>query len=95
MEKRGSGWLIGVFLVISLLVGGGSVAAKDGDYEVVSPLGKSTAKVVSPAPRLSSLEGKKIGLYCNNKKAAQPILTILETKLKERFPTSQCSWCQD
>ena len=41
------------------------------------------------APRLDSLEGIKIGLYCNTKRAAQPILTVLEKKLKERFPTSQ------
>jgi hypothetical protein len=65
-----------------------------GMYEVLSPWAE--ANPVRPkgltAPRLDSLEGKKIGLYRNNKKAAQPILTILEQKLKEKFPTSQFSW---
>jgi hypothetical protein len=65
-----------------------------GLYEVLSPWAE--ANPVPPkgltAPRLDSLEGKKIGLYRNDKRAAQPILTILEKKLKERFPTSQISW---
>jgi hypothetical protein len=63
-------------------------------YEVLSPWAE--ADPVPPkgltASRLDNLEGKKIGLYRNDKRAAQPILTILEKKLKERFPTSQISW---
>jgi hypothetical protein len=65
-----------------------------GMYEVMSPWAE--ADPVPPkgltAPRLDSLVGKKIGLYRNDKRAAQPILTILEKKLKEKFPTSQISW---
>jgi len=65
-----------------------------GRYEVLSPWAE--ADPVPPkgltAPRPDSLAGKKIGLYRNDKRAAQPILTILEKKLKERFPTSQISW---
>jgi hypothetical protein len=68
--------------------------SSDGPYEVLSPWAE--ADPVPPkgltAPRLDSLEGKKIGLYRNDKRAAQPILTILEKKLKERFPTIQISW---
>ena len=64
-------------------------------YAVLSPW--ADADPVPPkgltAPRPTSLEGIKIGLYNNTKKAAQPILTILEKKLKERFPSSQISWC--
>jgi hypothetical protein len=63
-------------------------------YEVLSPWAE--ADPVPPrglsVPRLDSLEGKKIGLYRNDKRAAQPILTILEKKLRERFPTSQITW---
>jgi hypothetical protein len=66
----------------------------NSNYEVLSPWAE--ADPVPPkgltAPRLDCLEGKKIGLYCNDKRAAQPILTILEKKLKERFPTSQSIW---
>jgi hypothetical protein len=71
-----------------------SSSGEKGQYEVLSPWAE--ADPVPPkgltAPRLDTLAGKKIGLYCNNKRAAQPILTILEKKLKERFPTSQSSW---
>ena len=56
-------------------------------YEVLSPWAE-----VDPIPlrgissRLSSLEGKKIGLFANFKRAAVPIATEVEKRLKERFP---------
>jgi hypothetical protein len=71
-----------------------STSNEGGQYEVLSPWAE--ADPVPPkgltAPRPDSLEGKKIGLYRNDKRAAQPVLTILEKKLKERFPSSQISW---
>jgi hypothetical protein len=73
------------------------MSSNDGysQYEVLSPWAE--ADPVPPkgltAPRPASLEGIKIGLYNNTKKAAQPILTVLEQKLKDKFPTSQISWC--
>ncbi len=67
---------------------------EQGVYEVMNPWAE--ADPVPPkglkASRLDSLEGKTIGLYRNDKRAAQPILTILEKKLKERFPTIEISW---
>jgi hypothetical protein len=65
-----------------------------GQYQVLSPWAE--ANPVPPkgltAPRLDRLEGKTIGLYHNNKRAAQPILTILEKILKDKFPNSKSSW---
>jgi hypothetical protein len=43
------------------------------------------------SPRLAGLAGKKIGLVGNTKRAARPILTVVERKLKERFPDSEIS----
>ena len=65
-----------------------------GQYEVLSPWAEAdpVPRKGLMAPRLDSFEGKNIGFYRNNKRAAQPILTILEKKLKERFPASQISW---
>jgi len=37
------------------------------------------------------LAGKKIGLLCNPKRAARPVSTVVERKLKERFPTAEFS----
>lgn len=36
--------------------------------------------------RLDTLEGKTLGLLRNSKRAAGPILEILEEKLKKRYP---------
>ena len=44
------------------------------------------------APRLTQLEGKTIGLFVNDKRAAPLIREVLERKIKERFPTCNTSW---
>jgi len=62
-------------------------------YEVLSPWAEA-----DPVPsrgitdRISSLDGKKIGLLANAKRAARPILSMVEIKLKERFPSAEISW---
>lgn len=63
-------------------------------YEILSPWAE--ANPVSPTgllvPRLDSLEGKTIGLYCNDKRAAKPILTAVENRLKDKFLGLKISW---
>ncbi len=44
------------------------------------------------APRLDTLEGRTIGLFCNNKRAAPLILESVERVLKEQFPSVRTSW---
>ena len=62
-------------------------------FEVLNPWAE-----VDPVPlkgiaaRLDSLSGKTIGLYCNFKEAAKQIHTVLERRLKERFPDSKYTW---
>jgi hypothetical protein len=59
-------------------------------YEVLSPWAEADPKPARGlAPRLSTLEGKKIGLLCNIKRAANPILNVIEAELKKRYPTSE------
>jgi hypothetical protein len=43
-------------------------------------------------PRLSGLAGKKIGLLANAKRAARPILAVVEARLRERYPSAETSW---
>ncbi len=68
-------------------------AGKSYAYEVLSPWAEA-----DPVPsrgitdRISSLDGKKIGLLANAKRAARPILSMVEIKLKERFPSAEISW---
>ena len=57
-------------------------------YEVLSPWAEADPiPLKGLAPRLDKLDGKKIGLLCNNKRAAPLILNVTEKLLKERFPT--------
>ena len=44
------------------------------------------------APRLDDLSNKKIGLLCNFKLAARPVLTAVGDRLRERYPTSELIW---
>jgi hypothetical protein len=67
--------------------------SKSGIFEVLSPWAE--ADLVPSrgiTPRVSSLAGKKIGLLANAKRAARPILSMVEIKLKERFPSAEICW---
>ena len=62
------------------------------DYEVLSPWGEADPKpLMGLSPRLTDLAGKKIGLFRNVKPAGGRILTVIEEKLKSRFPTTEFS----
>jgi hypothetical protein len=61
-------------------------------YEVLSPWAEADpVPLHGLSPRLDKLEGKKIGLLCNNKRAAPLIVDATERLLKERFPTARLS----
>ncbi|MBN2074034.1 MAG: hypothetical protein JW762_00650 [Dehalococcoidales bacterium] len=65
----------------------------DVQYEVLSPWA-----VVDPiplrgsAPRVDSLDGKTIGLFKNFKRAAGPILEVVERELQAKYPTAKFVW---
>jgi len=42
-------------------------------------------------PRLSQIDGKRIGLFANSKRAAALILSAVEGGLKERYPSVETS----
>ena len=62
------------------------------NYETLSPWAET-----DPVPlrgltaRLDTLANKKIGLFRNFKDAALPIMTVVEQKLKQRFPDCEIS----
>ena len=63
------------------------------DYEVLSPWADTEQiPLKGLSPRVTDLEGKKIGLFYNIKRAAQPIMTVVENNLKAMFPTTEISW---
>ena len=61
-------------------------AAKDGVYEVVSPLGESVIRMMNMAPRLSTLEGKTICEIWNEGFRGDESFPIIEKMLRERYP---------
>jgi hypothetical protein len=64
-----------------------------GRYGVLSPWAEADPKPAKGlTPRLKNLLGKKIGFYCNSKRAAQPITKAIEEKLKDRYPDIKTSW---
>ena len=57
-------------------------------YEVLSPW--ADADPIAPrgiSPRLDSLEGKTIGLLRNSKRAAAPLMKVIERRLRGKFPS--------
>src|SRR4030043_84856 len=61
-------------------------------YEVLSPWAEADPVLLKGlAPRPDKLDGKKIGLLCNNKRAAPLILDATEKLLKKKFPTAKIS----
>ena len=65
----------------------------NGQYEVLSPWSEADPVPLSGlSPRLDDLAGKKIGLLCNNKRAAPLILDVAERLLKEKYPDVDISY---
>jgi hypothetical protein len=59
------------------------------ELEVLNPEGKIIKKGKSLAPRLETLEGKKIGLVWNGKPNGDKLLNEIGDLLKERYPTAE------
>jgi hypothetical protein len=61
-------------------------------YEVLSPWAEADPVALKGlSPRLDKLDGKRIGLLCNNKRAAPLVLDVTEKLLKQRFPAAAVS----
>jgi hypothetical protein len=67
-------------------------AANAAAYEVLSPWAEADPKPLNGlAPRLDGLDGKRIGLLVNNKRAAPLIQDAAERLVKERYPAATVS----
>ena len=65
----------------------------NGQYEVLSPWSEADpVPLFGLSPRLDDLTGKKIGMLCNNKRAAPLILEVAERLLKEKYFTAETSY---
>ena len=65
----------------------------DQYYEVLNPWAEvDPIPLKGISPRLTNLNGKRIGLFVNGKRASRPIMKVVERRLKERFPTAEFSY---
>ncbi len=83
--------LLAIMVVGSLAMaqGAGSYDPKKPDlqFEVLSPWADvDPIPLRGISPRLTSFDGKKIGLYVNTKRAATPIANAIDKELKDIFP---------
>jgi hypothetical protein len=63
-----------------------------GTYEVLSPWADvDSIPLRGISPREADLKGKTVGLFADYKRAAQPILTVVERMLRERYPELKVS----
>jgi hypothetical protein len=61
----------------------------NGEYEVLSPWAEvEPIAQIGISPRVPDLAGKRVGLYLDAKRAAEPILNVVEARLKEKFPAA-------
>jgi hypothetical protein len=64
----------------------------NSQYEVLSPWAEVDSRPLHGiSPRIADINGNKIGLFCNSKLAAAPIMAALEKEFKARFPDSVVS----
>lgn len=52
------------------------------------PTGESVTERKQLAPRVTGLEGKRVGLLINSKPQAEPLMRFIEETLRERFGMS-------
>ena len=65
----------------------------NSQYEVLNPWAEvDPMNLRGISPRLTDMANKKIGMYYNSKRAALPMLNLVEAKLKEKFPTLTFSY---
>lgn len=58
------------------------------ELTVVNPRGEIESQpTFAPSPRLSSLDGKRIGLYSNSKQGMDNVYAVVEELIKRDYPT--------
>ncbi len=62
--------------------------ASAASLKIMNPVGEPKTDLRSPAKRLDTLEGKRIGLYVARRANAFEILERVEENLKKMYPTA-------
>ncbi len=78
-------WLLCGMLLLGLMAWSKTAPAAPVRLEVLSPVGIADIKPVIPAARLSTLEGKKIGMIWNAKPGGEYLLDEIEKQLSAKY----------
>jgi hypothetical protein len=83
-----------VVLVVGLLAvmmtQGAPIQAAEPQYEVLTPWADADpVPLRGISPRLDNLQGKKIGLFANFKRAARPMVLSVERRLRTMYPGTE------
>jgi hypothetical protein len=63
--------------------------------EVLNPRGEiEPSPIFTPAPRVTDLDGKRIGLYSNGKQGMDNFYNVMEELLKKRYPSAKITILQ-
>jgi hypothetical protein len=69
-----------------------ATSAPESQFKVLHPWAEADPiPLRGISPRLSTLAGKKIGLFANFKRAARPIAASVEKRLKTMYPDCETS----
>lgn len=70
------------------------MSGDNAQYEVMSPWAEADTVPMKglTAPRVTDLNGKKIGMFCNIKQASHRIAPVVERRLKEKYPDATFSY---
>lgn len=79
----------GSLLAVSLLVPVAGAAADEVALEVLNPIATMQVQRVVPAPRVQTLDGKRVLLYSNAKINSDVAVQEIRTHLAGRYPTAE------
>lgn len=79
----------GSLLALSLLAPAAGVAADEVTLEVLNPIATMQVQRVVPAPRLSTLDGKRVLLYSNAKINSDVAVQEIQQHLAKRYPSAE------
>jgi hypothetical protein len=98
MRRLGYLWFLGVLAALVAAPGlSGALFAQNSpltQYQVLNPWAEVDPMPLRglSAPRLPDLAGKKVGLFVNSKRAAQPIAMALEKRLRAMYPDMEITF---
>jgi hypothetical protein len=85
-------WFLTIAVTTSFFIALSQVSPAHGDVTLVvlNPRGEvAPLPILTPAPRLATLAGKRVGIYWNNKAGGNYFWDVIEAELKAKAPATK------